>query len=214
MAVQPRISPARLSHGAIPPCLGFGEGPVRRGPLPHRLRGGLESKVALFMPGVPISARPATVQPLISPARLSRGVTPPCLGFGEGPSQQEEMMLHPLDRLDVTALATHVNKCTEVNWTVNFNTTGNRKMMKNGLHIFKFSDFLTSLHLIRRKNIFFCPTTINCGRPWPVAYINFNQNTHQIQVLTKPLCRAQAIFYSLPNNEWGTKYCGLTYSAK
>ena len=54
----------------------------------------------------------------------------------------------------------------------------------------------------------------DCGRPWPAAYINFNQNTHQIQVLTKPLCRAQAIFYSLPNNEWGTKYRGLTYSAK
>ena len=54
----------------------------------------------------------------------------------------------------------------------------------------------------------------NCGRPWPAAYINFNQNIHQIQVLTKPLCRAQAIFYSLPNNEWGTKYRGLTYSAK
>ena len=53
-----------------------------------------------------------------------------------------------------------------------------------------------------------------CGRPWPAAYINFNQNIHQIQVLTKPLCRAQAIFYSLPNNEWGTKYLGLTYSAK
>ena len=53
-----------------------------------------------------------------------------------------------------------------------------------------------------------------CGRPWPAAYINFNQDTHQIQVLTKPLCRAQAIFYSLPNNERGTKYRGLTYSAK
>ena len=49
-----------------------------------------------------------------------------------------------------------------------------------------------------------------CGRPWPTAYINFNQNIHQIQVLTTPLCRAQAIFYSLPNNEWGTKYRGLT----
>ena len=34
-----------------------------------------------------------------------------------------------------------------------------------------------------------------CGRPWPAAYINFNQTIHQIQVLTKPLCRAQAIFY-------------------
>ena len=55
---------------------------------------------------------------------------------------------------------------------------------------------------------------IYCGRPWPAAYINFNQNIHQIQVLTKPLCLAQAIFYLLPNNEWGTKYRGLTYSAK
>ena len=137
-----------------------------------------------------------------------------CICTVDRTSQPEEMMLHPRDRRDVTALATHVNKCTEVNWTVNFNITGNRKMMKNGLHIFKFSDFLTSLHLIRRKNIFFCPTTINCGPPLPAAYINFNQNTHQIQVLTKPLCRAQAIFYSLPNNEWGTKYCGLTYGAK
>ena len=51
-----------------------------------------------------------------------------------------------------------------------------------------------------------------CGRPWPAAYININVNTHQIQVLTEPLCRAQAIFYSLPNNEWGTKYRGLTSS--
>ena len=54
---------------------------------------------------------------------------------------------------------------------------------------------------------------VYCGRPWPAAYINFNQNTHQIQVSTKPLCRAQAIFYSLSNNEWGTKYRELTYSA-
>ena len=53
-----------------------------------------------------------------------------------------------------------------------------------------------------------------CGRPWPAAYININVNTHQIQVLTEPLCRAQAIFYSLPNNEWGTKYRGLSYSVK
>ena len=53
-----------------------------------------------------------------------------------------------------------------------------------------------------------------CGRPWPAAYINFNQNIHQIQVLTKPLCRAQAVFYLLPNNEWGTKYHGLTYNTK
>ena len=56
--------------------------------------------------------------------------------------------------------------------------------------------------------------SIYCGWPWSAGYINFMQNTHQIQVLTKPLCRAQAIFYSLPNNEWGTKYHGLIYSAK
>ena len=48
-----------------------------------------------------------------------------------------------------------------------------------------------------------------CSRPWPAAYKNFNQNIHQIQILTKPLCRAQAIFYSLPNNELGTKYRGF-----
>ena len=34
-------------------------------------------------------------------------------------------------------------------------------MMKNVLHSFKFSDIFTSLRLIRRKNIVFCPTTIN-----------------------------------------------------
>ena len=34
-----------------------------------------------------------------------------------------------------------------------------------------------------------------------VGHINFNQNIHQIRVLTKPLCPAQAIFHSLPNNE-------------
>ena len=148
-------------------------------------------------------------QSLLCQSQLCR-----CICTVDRTSEPEEMMLHPWGRRDVTALATYVNKCTEVNWTVNFNITGNRKMMKNGLHIFKFSDFLTSLHLIRRKNIFFCPTTINCGRPWRAAYINFNQNTHRIQVLTKPLCRAQAIFYSLPNNELGTKYCGLTYGGK
>ena len=55
-------------------------------------------------------------------------------------------------------------------------------------------------------------TLLHCGRPWPAAYINFNQNVHQIRVFTKPLCRAQAILYSLPNNERGTKYRGLTFS--
>ena len=52
------------------------------------------------------------------------------------------------------------------------------------------------------------------GRPWPAVYINFVLKIHQIQVLTKPLCRAQASFYALPNNERGTKYHGLTYSAR
>ena len=58
------------------------------------------------------------------------------------------------------------------------------------------------------------PGNVCCGRPWPAAYINIIQNTHQFQVSTKALCHAHAIFYSLPNNEWGTKYRGLTYSAK
>ena len=58
------------------------------------------------------------------------------------------------------------------------------------------------------------PADSYCGRPWQAVYINFNENIHQIQVLTTPLCPAQAIFYSLPKNKWGTKYRGLTYSAK
>ena len=55
-------------------------------------------------------------------------------------------------------------------------------------------------HMQVCKNIIFLPCfsyphKLYCGRPWPAAYINFNQNIHQIQVLTKPLCRAQAMFY-------------------
>ena len=68
--------------------------------------------------------------------------------------------LNSRDRRDVTALATQVNKCTAVMWTVNFNITGNGKMMKNGPYLFKFFDFFTSLRLFRRKNIVFCPATI------------------------------------------------------
>ena len=49
---------------------------------------------------------------------------------------------------------------------------------------------------------------------WPAVNINFVQNIDRIQVLTEPLCRAQAIYYALPNNERGTKYRGMTYSAK
>ena len=55
---------------------------------------------------------------------------------------------------------------------------------------------------------------LNYGRPWPAVYINFVLKIHQIQVLTEPLFRAQASFYALPNNERGTKYRGLTYSAR
>ena len=84
--VKPPISPGRLSHGATPWCLGFGEGPAGAGPLPPHLRGSLRMEVDLFKPGRPNSARPAAVQPRISLGRLSRGATPPCLGFGEGPA--------------------------------------------------------------------------------------------------------------------------------
>ena len=60
-----------------------------------------------------------------------------------------------------------------------------------------------------------CAARVPCyGRPWPAVYINFVLKIHQIQVLTEPLCRAQGSFYALPNNERGTKYRGLTYSAR
>ena len=52
------------------------------------------------------------------------------------------------------------------------------------------------------------------GRPWPAVYINLVQIIHQIQVLTEPLCRAQAILYALQNNGRGTKYQGLTLSVR
>ena len=64
------------------------------------------------------------------------------------------------DRRDVTALATQVNKCTAVVWTVNFNITGNEKMMKNGPYLIKFADFFTGTCLFRKENFVFCPTTI------------------------------------------------------
>ena len=51
------------------------------------------------------------------------------------------------------------------------------------------------------------------GRPWPAVYINFVLKIHQIQVLTEPLCRAQASMRcrttnGVPNIEV------LTYSAR
>ena len=51
-----------------------------------------------------------------------------------------------------------------------------------------------------RKEIAGTVTYINVLLPSAV-YINFVKNIHQIQVLTEPLCRAQANFYPLPNNE-------------
>ena len=43
---------------------------------------------------------------------------------------------------------------------------------------------------------------------------NHCENHTSNSVLTEPLCRAQAILYALPNNERGTKYLELTYSAR
>ena len=54
-AVQPWISSGRLSCGATPPCLRFGEGPTGAGPLSSRLRGSLETEVAQIKPGQPNS---------------------------------------------------------------------------------------------------------------------------------------------------------------
>ena len=84
--VRAPISPGRLSRGASPPRLGFGQGPAGGGLLPPLLRGSLETEAALFQPVRPNSARPAAVQAPISPGRVSRGASPPCLGFGQGPA--------------------------------------------------------------------------------------------------------------------------------
>ena len=48
-------------------------------------------------------------------------------------------------------------------------------------------------------------TFITAGRIYKLC-----ANHHLIQVLTEPLCLAQAILNALPNNEPGTKYRGLT----
>ena len=73
-------------------------------------------------------------------------------------------------------------------------------------------DSLDSLNMLRMRSALH---RFECyGRLWPAVYINFVQNIHQIQVLAEPLCRPQAIFYALPNNEQGNKCLGLTNSAK
>ena len=43
---------------------------------------------------------------------------------------------------------------------MNFNITGNGKMMKNGPYLIKFSVFFTSTRLFQKENIVFCPATI------------------------------------------------------
>ena len=85
-AVRAPISPGRVSRGASPPCHGFAQGPAGGGLLPPLLRGSLETEAALFQPVRPNPARPAAVQAPISPGRVSRGASPPCLGFGQGPA--------------------------------------------------------------------------------------------------------------------------------
>ena len=100
---------------------------------------------------------------------------------------------------------------------ISFKPVFNVKSGKKNAHGLFMSFLLLAKHKVLQKmckTMFFSFHKSDCGRPWPAAYINFNQNTHHIQVLTKLLCRAQAIFYLLSNNEWGTKYRGLTYSAK
>ena len=55
-------------------------------------------------------------------------------------------------------------------------------------------DFMSWAHVpseFNDENVQSC-----CSRPWPAAYINIIQNTHQIQVLTKPLCRAHYILFA------------------
>ena len=47
-----------------------------------------------------------------------------------------------------------------------------------------------------------------CGRPWPAAYITFMQITHQIQDLTEPLSRAQAISFAAEQREGNPNIMG------
>ena len=54
---------------------------------------------------------------------------------------------------------------------------------------------------------------ITVGRGWPYIY-TFFANHISNSGLTEPLFHAQAILYAVPNNEQGTKYRGLTYSAR
>ena len=79
------------------------------------------------------------------------------------------------------------------------------------IHVFCFKSVGIYKHKLSRIESL---VILYYGRPWPAVYINFVLKIHLIQVLTEPLCRAQASFYVLPNNERGTKYRVLTYSAR
>ena len=52
--------------------------------------------------------------------------------------------------------------------------------------------------------------TVGRGRP----HIQTLCKSPSKSISTEPLCLAQAILNALPNNERGTKYRGLTYSAR
>ena len=60
------------------------------------------------------------------------------------------------------------------------------------------SNYYILVELLRNEIFFlkiphsYLETIIFSSRPWPAVYINFVQILHQIQVLTEPLCRAQA----------------------
>ena len=79
----------------------------------------------------------------------------------------------------------------------------------------KYCQFWRFMSTYFQKNFYY-------GRPWPAVYINFILKTHQIQVLTEPLCRAQAIFMRCwtTSTGWPTarskpveEICRATYSA-
>ena len=78
-------------------------------------------------------------------------------------------------------------------------------------HVFQPTKNIWTFLAVRRQMIIYARSlrSAMAGR----LYKHHSKHTSN-SGLTKPLCRANAIFYSLPNNEWGTKYRGLPYSAK
>ena len=111
--------------------------------------------------------------------------------------------IYTMDRPDLTVLSFTGNSiCTKQGWPTLWS-----KSTKILLHLFvtvTFCQESTFIFTWKCPKYHTSPTMSQnwsngafscCGRPWPAAYININQNTHQIQVLTEALCRAQAIFY-------------------